>query len=318
MKRHLIIPLQHQQQQQQQQLQQQQLQLLHHHSFLDRNIAILGHCLPLMNNRDGDREAKRQKLDKGQEKCQQPPSLSLALANSKAATVQEELHRMDILSSAAVMFSTRDLIPKLFDAKLQQQQEQQQRENESRSSSNDALASAQRQQDQQQDQQRQQDQEEDQDNNNNKSAPAPNNTPFVLGPASRRTSRSRSVSLCDDDAYKSYQMELPPSVSRSLKNCNLCYKRSENINNNNSHNNNNMAAAAAAAAPNHLRRCPIHRLPSPPRLPRPEEAAAMIAPLSVPGTERSNPGLLFLSTRIYGGIIKPFAEHEGGTIRIIN
>mmetsp|Transcript_30034 Transcript_30034/g.70812 ORF Transcript_30034/g.70812 Transcript_30034/m.70812 type:complete len:158 (-) Transcript_30034:1781-2254(-) len=139
MKRHLIIPLQQQQQQ------------LHHHSFLGSNIAILGHCRPLMNNRDGDREAKRQKLDKAQEEQrQQPPPPSLA--NSKA--VQEELHRMDILSSAAVMFSTRDLIPKLFDAKPQQEQ----RENESRSSSNDALASALQLQQQLQQQQQQQQQ----------------------------------------------------------------------------------------------------------------------------------------------------------------
>jgi len=93
-------------------------------------------------------------------------------------------------------------------------------------------------------------------------------------------------------------MELPPSVSRSLNNCNICYKQSEDN----------------ATAPNHLRRCPIHNLPSPPRLPRPEEVVSMVAPLSAPKFEHDFS--LFLSTRIYGGM-KLSAEHEV-TIRIIN
>eukprot|EP00536_Pseudo-nitzschia_multiseries_P005171 jgi/Psemu1/303147/fgenesh1_kg.94_\ len=308
------------------QQQQPKQQRTHHPPYLGGNIAILERCRPLLKDRGNgdDREAKRQKLGSLEvtEERQSRSQLQLQLQLHSQQTTstspvvhpesdlqkeeqQQQQHRMmALLSSAASLFSNRDLNPSLFQHKPREQQDQE--EKEARDHQDKSVA------------------REDNDASAAVSASTPATSVVV---AKRRTSRSVSFCDSDDDVYKSYQMALPDDVSKSLDNhdpdCTVC------------HDPNTAATAPATATATeggnsnvnipYRFDCPLHHLPPPPRLPTPGEVIATIAPLA--NATATNNGMdtdtgfcgLYMMTTIYsngGASTKTSATGYESTMRI--
>mmetsp|Transcript_28771 Transcript_28771/g.60278 ORF Transcript_28771/g.60278 Transcript_28771/m.60278 type:complete len:242 (+) Transcript_28771:294-1019(+) len=229
-----------------------QQQQLSHRTYLGSDVTILENCRPLINERENnDRDAKRQKSSHGKDQFQLLTN-DLSSANPLPAP-QHQQGMMALLTSAMTIYSSE-----------QQEQRESNQDQQEAHSTEDASASTQ-----------DQDKKADASSSNTAAAIATITNPSLTLALTRRA--SRSISFCEDDVYKSYQMELPKSVVLSLNDCDNSNFASTNRNS------------------NHHGHC---HLPSQPRLPRPNEIIPMIAPTA--NEDNDEGSSVFMKIRIYG------------------
>lgn len=186
-----------------------QQQQLSHRTYLGSDVAILGKCRPLINERENnDRDAKRQKSSHVQNEFQ---LLTKHLKSAKPLPVpQHQEGMMALLTSVMTIFSKEQ---------HQLDERQPNQDQQEAHSTEDASASTQ-----------DQDKKTDASSTNAAAAIAAITTPSLTFALTRRA--SRSISFCEDDVYKSYLMELPKSVVLSLNECENSNIASKNRNTN--------------------------------------------------------------------------------------
>ncbi|VEU41034.1 unnamed protein product [Pseudo-nitzschia multistriata] len=164
-----------------------QCQRLGDNQYMNNKFAILGQCQPLVNERNGRENAKRQKLSKSHNEESLHPTVT------PLPTKPDNEHRMvALLSSAMLVFSNEqeeEGRPK------EDAQDEEQSDGTTSQSSYDSLT-------------------QDQDKKTG-ARPAASTAPLAITSSTRK---KRSVSFNENDIYKSYQMK---PISPSTNNCDI-------------------------------------------------------------------------------------------------